>query len=757
MQHGKFIHKENSIATVRKIDRLMEWIIRLGGWSVIAAVLGLFLFIFIQVLPLFQPPQVDQIISIPTPTPPLASAWMNQSDALLLINQNGSFEKIPFPSGERTLVDPNILNQNESIQSAFYLESLDATLFVTSQNRFIWTTDLISMLSKSQETFADASGDVSSVDKFQLLQFHLIRIFNEPTPPHALVATSIANETELFLMPLNKLDGQTEIEATSLQRIGLVEWPLVTLQNVPMAVGSDGDWIVVGHQEQGLRIWSKTGDNGSFKEATMDPGNPISTHIRYTMVEGIPGEPAFLAVRPDGQVDYFGLMPAEDDSIPLWTRWTTWTLEGGSPLQMQVISETSMVSLLYQNRIEWRGLTDGKLVWKSGVLNPPAEVFVQAPFPHFGYMDDQHTIHMFEVKNRHLDVTFKSLFFPEPLPGHKEAIHNWQSATLTSTGPPSLSVLPLLVGSFKGSLYALLFAAPIALLGAVYTSQFAPGGIRKTVKSLMEIMASIPSVILGFIASTWLAPVLEYHLGFILVFIPTICGACMCASHFSIKFPLTTTKHQTRHGLEFFLLIPIVLAVGWISLMLGPKVSALIFVVEDPSTGLLISSFRLWLFHTFEIPYDQRNALLVGIILGVMVIPLIFSLCLEALEHIPSRLSAAAYSLGATRWQTFVHVGLPVAGSAIVAAILIGFGRALGETMIFLMATGNTPIMDMNLFTGMRSLTANLAIELPESALHGSLYRTLFFTAFLLLILSFAINTLAELVRQRLRRRALYA
>ena len=110
-------------------------------------------------------------------------------------------------------------------------------------------------------------------------------------------------------------------------------------------------------------------------------------------------------------------------------------------------------------------------------------------------------------------------------------------------------------------------------------------------------------------------------------------------------------------------------------------------------------------------------------------------------------------ALGATRWQVVRTVVLPVASAGLFSAVMIGFGRAVGETMIVVMATGNTPITDFNPFTGMRTLSANIAVELPEASVHSTHYRALFLGAMILFGLTFVLNTIAELLRQRLKER----
>jgi phosphate transport system permease protein len=139
--------------------------------------------------------------------------------------------------------------------------------------------------------------------------------------------------------------------------------------------------------------------------------------------------------------------------------------------------------------------------------------------------------------------------------------------------------------------------------------------------------------------------------------------------------------------------------------------------------------------------------------MGFAVIPVIFTIAEDAISNVPKSLWAASEALGASRWQTTVRVVLPAATPGIFAALMLGFGRAVGETMIVLMATGNTPILDMSPFNGMRTISACIAVEIPEAPHGDTLYRVLFLAGALLFIFTFACNTGAEIVASRLRRR----
>ena len=194
-------------------------------------------------------------------------------------------------------------------------------------------------------------------------------------------------------------------------------------------------------------------------------------------------------------------------------------------------------------------------------------------------------------------------------------------------------------------------------------------------------------------------------------------------------------------GWESAMLIPVILLVGYVSLAMSGHVE----------NWLFDGNMRMWLSNDLGIPFDQRNALVVGLAMGFAVIPNIYSIAEDAVFSVPKSLTFGSLALGATPWQTLARVVILTASPGIFSAVMIGMGRAVGETMIVLMATGNTAIMDMNIFEGLRTLAANVAVEMPESEVGGTHYRVLFLSALVLLGFTFVMNTLAELVRQRLR------
>jgi phosphate transport system permease protein len=359
--------------------------------------------------------------------------------------------------------------------------------------------------------------------------------------------------------------------------------------------------------------------------------------------------------------------------------------------------------------------------------------------------DESGRIGHWGVENRHPEISLGTLFGRVWYEGYGVPDYVWQSTGGTDDVEAKLSLVPLVVGTLKGTFYALVVAVPFALLAALYVSEFMHPTLKGYVKPVVETMAALPSVVLGFLAGLWLAPMVERVVPGLLVLPVVVAASALLALEVWRRLPLAARAHFTS-GTEVFVLMPVVVLAAAAAFTLGGVLEA----------AWLGGDYRGWLHAALGLTYDQRNSLVVGIAMGFAVIPIIFTIAEDSLANVPRHLRAGSLALGATRWQTAMRVVLPTASPGIFSAIMIGFGRAVGETMIVLMATGNTPIMDWSPFNGFRALSANVAVELPEAPEGGTLFRVLFLAALLLFCLTFIVNTLAEVVRLRLRRRYRY-
>jgi len=438
-------------------------------------------------------------------------------------------------------------------------------------------------------------------------------------------------------------------------------------------------------------------------------------------------------------------------------------------------------------------------------------------------VDSSRHLSIHGVHNPHADGAMAGLFLPVHYEGYAEASQIWQSSSGTDDAEPKMSLLPLIFGTIKATLYAMVIAVPIAILAAIYSSEFMHPSVRSVVKPVVEMMASLPSVVLGFIAAMVLAPYLENAIPAALcVFIAVPAGVMLFGFIWQILPP--SFVRSIPSWVSFATILGLVVLGVWFGLLVGPSLEKLLFFGDFPGwvgsrignaipgwlvlfsplfivvltivyntsirrrfpilagTGPRIQVAMIELLRVFCTvvlgiglallvatafnaigwdlrgsivgPYVQRNTLIVGLVMGFAIIPIIYTVSEDALSSVPTSLRSAALGAGATPWQTAIRVVLPVALSGIFSACMIGFGRAAGETMIVLMAGGNTALLDANIFNGVRTLSANIAVELPEAPVHSTHYRVLFLSALVLFGVTFVVNTAAEIVRNRFRKRA---
>ena len=433
------------------------------------------------------------------------------------------------------------------------------------------------------------------------------------------------------------------------------------------------------------------------------------------------------------------------------------------------------------------------------------------------------------IETGYPEAGFRAFLRPVWYEGYPEPAHVWQSSSGTDDFEMKLGLIPLIFGTIKATVYSMLLGAPLAILAAIFTSEFLRGKSKAVLKPSIELMASLPSVVLGFLAALVIAPWVEGRVpavlaGVFVLPITLLLGAqlwqllptdqairwerfrfwvlclmvplgCLLSSWVGPLYEQIffagdfmgwlswepgkgLAAHANPIGGLMFLLVPIsalLVMLGqdrWVAPILRAKANfwdrrrfatadlgkvvagiGLTFLSALALSALLAAlgfDPRGFYFDT----YVQRNAMIVGFVMGFAVIPIIYTISEDALSAVPEHLRSASLGAGATPWQTAVRIVIPTATSGLFSALMVGLGRAVGETMIVLMAAGNTPVLSWNLFEGFRTLSANIAVELPEAVRGGIHYRSLFLAALVLFVLTFVVNTIAEVIRQRFRKRA---
>jgi phosphate transport system permease protein len=304
-----------------------------------------------------------------------------------------------------------------------------------------------------------------------------------------------------------------------------------------------------------------------------------------------------------------------------------------------------------------------------------------------------------------------------------------------SAAQPEFGALAIFVGTGLVTLGAVLVAVPLGVAAAICLSDVLPFAVRQVVKPVIEILAAIPSVAYGFFALVVLAPLLQQNGGPILGVTVWIIGAPVAALAIVVLADLTTDKLPDRARSR----------ARWLtSGLLGAGAFAALTFAGKALTGLHISS--------------GTNALNVSVILGIMALPTVVSVSEDALQAVGRELREGSYALGATRAETLLRTVLPAAGSGILAAVILGVMRAIGETMVVWMASGNAtqiPSPWYNLLEPVRTLTATIAGDMGEAdQVTGSArYHVLFAMALCLLLFSFLCNLSSEWIIRRARKK----
>ena len=734
------------------VDRFMTIAIKAGGALVITSVLGIFFFIFFQIWPLFAPASVTEEKSIQLPENHYSIIGIDEWGALpFLMEPDGKMLTADYSSGEIREIP---IDFGENPPPRFTA----ATLNKREQDIILGTNDGRFFLVSTNYSSTESEGS-------QLISIDPQSSPPEPigTPGQPILNIAYGDSGSQKLVVAIQPDGDARRISASLYKrkrslLGVGKTSLAgTFDVTPLIPGTPTRLLVPGTADS---LVATTAD-GKVHFLELDPENGftlIQTFSPFSDLDDpsiasaayIFGDVSIVFGGSTGANRIFSLYYPEGGAKRVFGLTHEFP-DLGSKTQFLVSTLRNKAFLIGgSNDLSIRYSTTDTVRWEQSVPYSPINAVISGKYQRMAVLDTTNKLHFFQIHDPHADSGWQALFGKVWYEGSAAPKWEWQSTGGSDDFEPKYSLIPLIFGTFKGTLYAMIFAVPIALLAALYTSQFLDPGSRSMIKPVMEIMASLPSVVLGFLAAIYIAPLIEEEVPSLLLVaagLPVIAAATgFVWSHLPIQF-----RKFIPAGREWIVFLPILLGSGYVLWGMGPIFESIAFAVTDPSTGKSVGDFRAWWPAVTGTTYDQRNSLVVGFMMGFAVIPIIFTITEDALSNVPKSLLTASMACGASRWQTALRIVLPTASAGIFSALMIGLGRAVGETMIVVMATGNTPIMEWNIFSGMRTLSANIAVELPEAPHHSTLYRTLFLGAMVLFLLTFAVNTVAEILRQRLR------
>jgi len=724
-------------------DRLATYSMTLGGISVIIAIVLIFFYLLYVVYPLLIPASATRTADYALPAPDAGNTLFLDLDekadmgvrfthlghAVFFHAKTGeliSDETLKLPS------DAQITSYNANEENGLMLYGLNNGQVVLIQRHFRESFEGQRRVIKPEITYPLGDNSVVLDEKNQsLIALSLQRDSKSTT------LTGITQDQRLIVANYQEKESFLEDDKT-LER---------TASEIHLSEGSDIQFMVLDKNQENLYLANKHGQilqyNVKDKEKPLLMQTvPAFEKGQITTLKILTGGISLLVGNSEGKVSQWFPVRNEKNEQPL-THIRDFTSQNASIIQISTeqrrkgfVAADSEGKIGIYNSTAHRTLLVEKISdvsLKQLVISPRADNLLAE--------DVKGQIYLWKVHNEHPEVSWTALWGKVWYESYPKPDYIWQSSSASNDFEPKFSLTPLTFGTLKGALYAMLIAVPLAIFGGIYAAYFMSPKMRGIVKPSIEVMQAIPTVVLGFLAGLWLAPFLEKNLpGTFAVFLIIPLGVLLFAWLWHI-----TPKRFTNwlpDGWHAAMLIPIVLILLAISFYLSAPLEQLLFDGD----------MRLWL-NKVGITFDQRNALVVGFAMGVAVIPTIFSITEDAVFSVPKHLTTGSLALGATPWQTMTRVVILTASPGIFSAVMIGMGRAVGETMIVLMATGNTPVMDFNLFQGMRTLSANIAVEMPESEHNSTHYRVLFLAALVLFTFTFLVNTAAEVVRHRLRKR----
>ncbi len=701
-----------------------------GGISVLVALLLIFFYLLLMVLPVFSSANIERVSSVPAQfsntsishsSKPIAAGVDDYGQLGYFLTESGGLAFIDLTDGR--------IVQSQSISTnALSYSGMPASL---GWHAFVSENKGINAVKPSFSVQFNDQGRVIT-PRVNTANYEIPADVVNQSQLVSHFAFAIDDESATFAMLNGKNQlfswRETEGEPSHSTAFGPVE------NVIDIKMSPDGRQLfLLTPQEMMVMTWGQN-QGFSVREVLDATQGGDKRALSMSLLAG--AQSVLIQYTDNTVAQWFDVLK---DRIRTLTFIRDFKLSGTSELLLPEFYRKGFYTFDNEGRIESFYTTSEEKTFSAQLLQEGVQIAAVSSNEDSLLVVSHGHIDVYSVDNEYPEISLSALWQSVWYEGYPEPQYVWQSTSGSDDFEAKFSLVPIAFGTLKAAFFAMIFAVPIAVLGAIYTAYFMSTPMRKVVKPAIEIMEALPTVIIGFLAGLWLAPVVEAHLPSTLALVILLPLSTIIIGWLWHLLP-SKWLSEVPNGLHGLILVPALLLVTFGIISFSHEVELFLFGGD----------VRVYL-ADIGIDYDQRNALVVGLAMGFAVIPTIFTIAEDAIFSVPKHLSDGSLALGATKWQTLMYVVLLTASPGIFSAVMMGLGRAVGETMIVLMATGNTPIMDWNIFEGMRSLSATIAIEMPESDVGSSHYRLLFLAALILFVFTFFVNSLAEWVRQRLR------
>lgn len=730
------------IKKVRRRDRIARWIITFGGILIVISVLGIMLLIAEVALPLFAPPNATLHGSYTAPeltAGVLAVGLDRYLETGFTLTADGVFTFFDAQSGA-------LLRKVELEKPAPGATVRQASVEARQRYTLLWSDETVTLEQLSFAPRFDSRGERTIESALKRLAVFEAEAGASPT--RIAMARQLEEEGSVLLRHAHDgyLTISQRIVTTNFLDEREVETHAVRIENpfsVPLtavALDSTGEFLYAGTAKGHLLRWDlrEAGEAELLEQfQAFEDGRAVTAlslvlgDISLAVGDAKGGIATWFPVAGAGNVKRLRRIH-ELKSHP-----------SGISRILATANSKSLLSVDREGGLHFDYTTNERHLLGLRPPQRPVAVGINTRSNGLAAIDVAGRVTVWALDVPHPEASLGAYFGKVWYEGFSQPEYSWQSSAANEDFEPKLSLIPLIFGTIKGTLYGMLFAAPLAIFAALYSSHLMNPRLHRIVKPTFEIMGAIPTVVIGFIAALWFAPLVRVTLGAFILMIVVLPAVVLASAAMCERIRAFEAARKLIQGYEFVLLFPLLVVGVYIAFQGGEFLEYALFDGDLPQ----------WLFQHLDLQFDQRNSIIIAFALGFAVIPTVYTISDDALANVPRNLTAASLALGATRWQTVWRIVLPSASPGVFAALMIGFGRVVGETMIVLMATGNTPITEWSILNGMRTLSANIAVEIPEAPFEGTLYRTLFFSAVLLFMTTFVLNSAAEMVRMRLKKK----
>jgi len=626
----------------RRNDRIAEVLIRIGGILVIVSVVWILVMISRVALPLFYPASASlaATVNLPAAVPVgkvLAVGSEDSQQGIFILDETGTFNFVKVADGSLSgsIKIPSIPSGATRLISAEQVKR-------TSYN-LLWDNGAISSVSVTLSSARDQNGEIN--------------LTHDLTPLEELAFPASGDVRQSFARLIDD-KGAVRIDRLAGDRVRvthqLVETDLsgnekrsVSSSEIndslpghitAVAVGTQGHYLYAGTDNGMLLRWDIS-EPGEIR--LLDSVSASEEHRPITSLALVLGDVSIAVGDANGNLStWFPVKVSGSGEDKRLTRIHTLRPVGGmvsfiipSPRSKTIFSSDS-AEIHADHMTSERNLLTIKpgTAITSAALSPKGNTLAA--------LDGTNRVTIWKLDIPHPDISFGTLFGKVWYEGYDKPEYAWQSSSANDDYEPKMSLVPLVFGTIKATLFAMLFAVPLALLAALYTSQFMSPKLKGRIKPVVEIMAAIPSVVIGFLAGLWLAPLIDKSVLTVFMSIIIVPFMLLITIYFWKRIKTASPLQRITRGHEFIAMIPVVLLGIYLALFLSGVAEVHLFAGD----------FKLWLFSTLGIRYDQRNSIIIAIALGFAVIPIIFTIAEDAISNVPRNLTAASLALGGSRW-----------------------------------------------------------------------------------------------------------